>query len=116
MAQATVVGIPIFGRAASLRKIDVRIRVWLCRGERHLGANVQPRPFIKWQRNGFGRHLCRRQNQTVIIPGILKSRRYIDEILRPHVVLHLRQMGRLAVFQHDNRRPHLSRIRHVLNF
>ena len=34
----------------------------------------------------------------VVVPGNLNGRRYIDEILRPHVVPYLRQMGQNAIF------------------
>ena len=46
----------------------------------------------------------------VVVPGKLTSRRYIDKILRPHVVPYLRQMGQSAIFQDDNARPHRARI------
>ena len=46
----------------------------------------------------------------VVVPGNLNDRRYIDEILRPHVVSYLRQMGQNAIFQDENARPHRARI------
>ena len=42
--------------------------------------------------------------------GNLTGRRYIDEILRPHVVPYLRQMGQNAIFQDDSASPHRARI------
>ena len=45
----------------------------------------------------------------VVVPGNLTGRRYIDEILRPHVVPYLRQRGQNAIFQDDNARPHRAR-------
>ena len=45
----------------------------------------------------------------VAVPENLNGRRYIDEILRPHVVPYLRQMGQNAIFQDDNARPHRTR-------
>ena len=46
----------------------------------------------------------------VIAPGNLNDRRYIDEILQPHVVPYLRQMSQNAIFQDDNARPNRARI------
>ena len=46
----------------------------------------------------------------VVVPGNLTGRRYIDEILRPHVVPYLRQMGQNAISQDDNARHHRARI------
>ena len=45
----------------------------------------------------------------VVVRGNLNGRRYIDEILRPHVVPYLRQIGQNAIFQDDNARPHRAR-------
>ena len=44
------------------------------------------------------------------MPENLNDQRYIDEILRPHFVPYLRQMGQNAIFQDDNARPHRARI------
>ena len=44
------------------------------------------------------------RSALVVVPGNLTGRRYIDEILRPHVVPYLRQMGQNAIFQDDNAR------------
>ena len=46
----------------------------------------------------------------VVVPGNLNGRRCIDEILRPHIVPYLRQMGQNAIFQDDNLRPYRARI------
>ena len=46
----------------------------------------------------------------VVVPGGLNGRRYIDEILRPHVVPYLRQMGQNAIFQDEYARFHRARI------
>ena len=46
----------------------------------------------------------------VVVPWKLNGRRYIDEILRPHVVLYLCQMGQNVIFQDENARPHRARI------
>ena len=46
----------------------------------------------------------------VVVSGNLNGRQYIEEILRPHVVPFLRQMGQNTIFQDDNARPHRARI------
>ena len=51
-----------------------------------------------------------RRTDLVVVPGILTGQRYIDEILRPHVVPFLRPMGNNRIFQDDNARPHRARI------
>ena len=91
--------------------MDGRIRVWRRNGERHFEPTVQPTTaytsgsVIIWagiSLNG--------RTALVVVPGNLNGRRYIDEILRPHVVPYLRQMSQNAIFQDDNARPHLARI------
>ena len=52
----------------------------------------------------------------VVVPGNLNDQRYIDEILRPHAVSYLRQMGHNAIFQDDNARPNRARIVDNFNF
>ena len=47
-----------------------------------------------------------RRTALVVVPENLNGRRFIDEILRPHVVPYLRQMGQNAIFQDENARPH----------
>ena len=44
--------------------------------------------------------------------SLLTGQRYIEEILRPHVVPFLRPMGNNGIFQDDNARPHRARIVH----
>ena len=46
----------------------------------------------------------------VAVPGNLNGRRNIDEILRPHVVPYLCQMGQNAIFQDDKARPARAKI------
>lgn len=95
-----------------LRHIDGRQRVWRRRGERHAEVNVQPRHAY----NGgsimvWAGVTADRRTGLVVIPGILNGQRYIDEVLRPHVLPFLRQMGlNNATFQDDNARPHRARI------
>ena len=56
-----------------------------------------------------GQVLRRTGAPTVIVPGILTGQRYIDEILRPHVVPFLHPVGNNGIFQDDNARPHWAR-------
>ena len=51
-----------------------------------------------------------RRTDLVVVPGILTGQRYIDGILRPHVVPFLRSVGNNGIFQDDNARPHRARI------
>ena len=51
-----------------------------------------------------------RRTDLVVVPGILTRQRYIDEILRPHVMPFLRPMGNNGIFQDDNARPYRARI------
>ena len=94
-----------------LRKVDGRIRVWRRNGERHLEPTVQPTTAY----NGGSVMIwagisLNGRTALVVVPGNLNGRRYIDEILRPHVVPYLRHMGQNAIFQDDNARPHRARI------
>ena len=91
--------------------IDGRLRVWRRNGERHAEVNVQPRHAY----NGgsvmvWAGVTADRRTDLVVVPGILTGQRYIDEILRPHVVPFLRPMGNNGIFQDDNARPHRARI------
>ena len=94
-----------------LRHIDGRLRVWRRNGERHAEVNVQPRHAY----NGgsvmvWAGVTVDRRTDLVVVPGILTGQRYIDEILRPHVVPFLRPMGNNGIFQDDNARQHRARI------
>ena len=51
-----------------------------------------------------------RRTDLVVVPGILTGQRYIDDILRPHVVPFLPPMGNNDIFQDYNARPHRARI------
>ena len=94
-----------------LRKVYGRIRVWRRNGERLLEPTVQPTTAYNggsvmiWAGTSLNGRTA-----LVVVPGNLNGRRYIDEILRPHAVPYLRQMGQNAIFQDDNARPHRARI------
>ena len=51
-----------------------------------------------------------RRTQAVSIQGNLNGRRYIDEILTPHVVPMSQQHGNGFILQDDNARPHRAHI------
>ena len=93
-----------------LRHIDGRVHVWRRNGECHAEVNVQPRHAY----NGgsvmvWAGVTADRRTDLVVVSGILTGR-YIDEILRPHVVPFLRPMGNNSIFKDDNARPHRERI------
>ena len=82
-----------------LRHIDGRLRVWRRNGECHAEVNVQPRHAY----NGgsvmvWAGVTVDRRTDLVVVPGILTGQRYIDEILRPHVVPFLHPMGNNGIF------------------
>ena len=79
--------------------------------KRHAEVNVQPRHAY----NGgsvmvWAGVTADRRTDLVVVPGILTGQRYIDEILRPHVVPFLCPLGNNGIFQDDNARPHRTRI------
>ena len=94
-----------------LRHIDGRLRVWRRNGERHAEVNVQPRhAYNEGSVMVWAGVTADRRTDIVVVPGILTGQRYIDEILRPHVVPFLCPMGNNGIFQDDNARPHRARI------
>ena len=98
-------------RRFCLRHIDRRLRVWRRNGERHAEVNVQPcHAYNGGSVMVWAGVTADRRTDLVVVPGILTGQRYIDEILRPHVVPFLRQMGNNGIFQDDKARPHRARI------
>ena len=94
-----------------LRKVDGRIRSWRRNGESHLEPCVQPTMAYKGGSvMNWAGISSKGRTAVVVVPGNLTDRRYIDGILRPHIVPYLRQMGQNAIFQDDNARPHRARI------
>ena len=53
-----------------------------------------------WPEDGFGCNVHGNQN----------ARRYIDNVLRPHVIPFLHNQSPSVTFQHDNARPHTTLI------
>ena len=91
--------------------MDGRIPVWRRNGERRLEPAVQP--ITAYNVGSFMISADIRLNgrtALVVVPGNLNGGQYIDEIIRPHVVTYLCQMGQNAIFQDDNARPHRARI------
>ncbi|GFX30820.1 transposable element Tc3 transposase [Trichonephila clavipes] len=93
-----------------LQHHDGRIRVWRHRGERmlsscviHLHTGREPSIMV-W--GGIG-YLS--LTPLIRIAGILKSQRYISEVLELVVLPYLQGLA-TAIFQQDNARPHVKRI------
>ena len=92
-------------------KVDGCIQVWHPNGERQLEPTVQPTTTYSGGSVMIWASISLNGRTThVVVPGNLNDRQYIDEILRPHVVPHLHQMGQNAIFQDDNERPYHARI------
>ena len=78
-------------------------------GERFADVNIVNRVayddsrVMLWVGISYGQ-----RTQLHIIDGNLNAQRYHDEILRPVVVPFIRRHH--LMFQHDNARPHVSRI------
>ena len=49
-------------------------------------------------------------NLRIGFGGNLTARRYIDQILQPHMIPFMQQHPDVTVFQHDNARPHSARL------
>ena len=50
------------------------------------------------------------KTDLVIIDGNMTAERYIDQVLRPHVVPFLQQHNDTRILQQDNARPHAARV------
>ena len=48
------------------------------------------------------------RTDLIQVQGNLTARRYLDEIIRPHVLPFMNRQN--VIFQHDNARPHTARI------
>lgn len=49
------------------------------------------------------------RTELVVVNGNLTAQRYVEEILRPHVIPFLQMHPDVQIFQHDNARPHAAR-------
>ena len=94
-----------------LRHIDGRRRVWRRLGEKHSEPCVQPvvafegGSVMTWAGISTGG-----KTDLVIINGNLNGQRYVDEVLRPHVIPYAGAIGEDFVFMDDNARPHRGRL------
>ncbi|GFV39578.1 transposable element Tcb2 transposase [Trichonephila clavipes] len=85
-----------------------RVLVWRDRGTRNNPAFVRERS--RYRRAGWmvwgGISIGGRTDLHIIRNGTLTSRRYADEMLRPHVIPYAGAIVDSFVFQDDNTRPH----------
>ncbi|GFV23051.1 transposable element Tcb2 transposase [Trichonephila clavipes] len=86
-------------------------------GRRTGGTRNKPHSFVKGHNTeglvgwyGGGISIGGRTDLHIIRNGTLTSRRYADEILRPHVIPYAGAIGDSFVFQDDNARPHRARL------
>jgi len=96
-------------------RADGRERVWRRTGERYADACV--RQADRWGGPSvmvWAGISNRYRTPLVVIQGILNARRYIDEVLEPHMVPFMEQHQDLAIFQQDNARAHSARL--TMNF
>lgn len=91
---------------------DGRLRIWRRRGERYEQNLFEPTrshnggSIMVWG----GISINGRTDLVVVPPPGMNAQRYIDEILRPHVLpLRERHGGRFILMQ-DNARPHTARV------
>ena len=91
---------------------DARVRVWRRRGRRFDRACVAPvRAFNGGSVMVWGGITSRQRTDLVIMPPPgMTAVRYIDEVLRPHVVPMSQQMGRNFILMQDNARPHTAAV------
>ena len=86
---------------------DGRVRVWRRRGERLNDRHIDE--IDAYGRGGvmvWAGISTGGKTDLVIVDGNLTSQRYVDEILRPHVVPYAGAIGESFILQDDNARPH----------
>ncbi|GFY12502.1 transposable element Tcb2 transposase [Trichonephila clavipes] len=89
---------------------DNRVREWRRPGERyhspHIVLRHTPRTagVMVWGAIAYDS-----RSTLIVILGTLTGQRYVDDILRPHVGPFLNGLP-VAIFQHDNARPHTARV------
>lgn len=91
---------------------DGRIRVWRRRGQRYDRACVAPvRAFNGGSIMVWGGITTNQRTDLVVLPAPgMTAVRYVEEILRPHVLPMSRRIGRSFFFMQDNARPHTAAI------
>lgn len=93
---------------------DGRMRVWRHQGQRFHADCVQPclafngGSVMVWGGISWNTPT----DLVVIAPPPLNARRYVDEILRPHVIPQHHILGQRFLLMQDNVRPHTARITH----
>ena len=99
----------------NIHHADGRVRIYRCRNERF--ANICVRkvyPYGGWGVMVWAAINTNFKSDLVVCNDNLNARRYIDQILRPHVVPIFRRRQGL-MFMHDNARPHTAIVtRHFL--
>lgn len=95
----------------ALRAPDGRVRVYRRRGERFLAnTTVQTASFHGGSVMVWGGITSERRTELVIIDGRLNAERYVNDILRQHVLPFKEDIpGDNFLLMHDNARPHTAR-------
>ena len=68
----------------------------------------------RWECDGVGGISAHGRTPLVIINGNLNTHRYLEEVVRSHVLPFVRGQRRNMTFQQDNARPHVALI--IMNF
>jgi len=90
---------------------DGRQRIWRRRGERYARCCVQH--FNRWGGASvmvWAGITAHHRTPLVVIDGNLTAQRYVDNVLRPHLVPFMQAHPELTIFQQDNARPHSARL------
>ena len=58
----------------------------------------------------WGGLIVGQKTDLFVMQGNLNARRYIDDVLRPHIIPFLHNQCLGVIFQHDNAKPHTSLI------
>lgn len=90
---------------------DGRLRVWRRKGERYSPCCMQQ--FNRWGGASvmvWAGISGQFRTPLIIVEGNLTAARYVNEVLRPHLLPFLQAHPRLTVFQQDNARPHAARM------
>lgn len=90
---------------------DGRLRIWRRKGERTAANCVLQ--FNRWGGASvmvWGGISLNHRTDLVVIDGNMTAQRYIDQVLRPHVVPFFEDHADLRILQQDNARPHAARL------
>lgn len=90
---------------------DGRERVWRRPGERYAECCIREQnPFPVASVMVWAGISCNYRTPLVVVDGNITARRYIDQILHPHMIPFMQQHRDVTVFQQDNARPHSARV------